>query len=305
MSSKQIELPEFPEFRPIKFEVKDSIERVTHRLPPYSDFNFNSLHSWNVDGKSSASLLNDNLVISMADYQAEDTINSIIGTNNTNETVFVLLDYLEQNGHDPVLRLVAETVVSQLDGDIYDIQEDRDSFDYIYNMEDMSNLSGKKFKSKRRSAQKCRDSNRVEVVTYNKSERIENGVFSVVAKWKLFKTSVPQDELDAITRMLKRFNEQDSVIITGVYFDDELAGFSIDEKLPDNYVQSHYSKTLPFYNGISEYLNQELAKKLHSEGYEHWNWEQDLGIEGLRAMKEGYKPVRFLKKYSVTRRKDC
>ena len=54
------------------------------------------------------------------------------------------------------------------------------------------------------------------------------------------------------------------------------------------------------YKGVNAYLINELAKILYKKGIVYINWEQDLGILGLRENKESYLPTRYLKKYSLS-----
>jgi hypothetical protein len=48
------------------------------------------------------------------------------------------------------------------------------------------------------------------------------------------------------------------------------------------------------------YVATELASKVRIRGAMCFNYEQDLGIEGIRAHKMMLKPNRFLKKYTVS-----
>ena len=46
---------------------------------------------------------------------------------------------------------------------------------------------------------------------------------------------------------------------------------------------------------------EEEARILHDMNIPYYNWEQDLGIPGLRYSKEKYKPIFYLKKFTVSR----
>ena len=48
-----------------------------------------------------------------------------------------------------------------------------------------------------------------------------------------------------------------------------------------------------------EYLTQKTATHLETLGIAEWNWEQDLGVEGMRRSKTSFVPTRHLKKFIV------
>jgi len=44
-------LPEFPKFKGIELSDKEDVEKITHKYPSYSDFNFVSMWSWDIKGE--------------------------------------------------------------------------------------------------------------------------------------------------------------------------------------------------------------------------------------------------------------
>ena len=53
------------------------------------------------------------------------------------------------------------------------------------------------------------------------------------------------------------------------------------------------------FSGLGAFLIHENSRLLSEKGVQLFNWEQDMGINGLRIWKESYKPCYFLKKYEV------
>ena len=77
-------------------------------------------------------------------------------------------------------------------------------------------------------------------------------------------------------------------------------GFTVYEILSSEYAISHFAKAdISYHRAINDMLNWEEAKVLDERGIKYFNWEQDLGIPGLRKSKEKYKPTFFLKKLSI------
>ena len=63
-----IMIPQFPEFKSLELSDKKDIESFTKRFPPYSDFNFVSMWSWDIKEEIRISQLNGNLVVRFTDY---------------------------------------------------------------------------------------------------------------------------------------------------------------------------------------------------------------------------------------------
>ena len=74
-------IPEFPQFKPLTLSDKESIERITQKYPPYSDFNFMSMRCWDIKGKIKISKFNNNLVVRFTDYLKGNPFFSFWGDN--------------------------------------------------------------------------------------------------------------------------------------------------------------------------------------------------------------------------------
>src|SRR6185295_11781832 len=125
-------IPEFPKFKKLELEDKKEIEEFTSKFPPYSDFNFVSMWSWDIRGEMRISQLQENLVVKFTDYLTGKPFYSFLGNKNTNSTVEKLLFLSKAEKLEMVLKLVPEDSVLGLDIKKYNIVEDRDHFDYIY-----------------------------------------------------------------------------------------------------------------------------------------------------------------------------
>ena len=102
--------------------------------------------------------------------------------------------------------------------------------------------------------------------------------------------------------MLRLFesSETDNLIITMVTEEDRNLAFSIEELLPNGYCMGHFWKADIGRSGIYNFLLHTIAEYLRTQDIEWWNFEQDLGIEGLRRSKMSFSPVNFRKKYKVS-----
>lgn len=303
-------LPIFPIFKKIDLNDKLDIESILKNFPPYSDYNFTSLWSWDYGNAREVSLLNGNLVILFNDYSTEDRFLSFLGDNLINETVSALIDYAELNGLSKSLILIPETSVRSLNNistpDL-NIVEDRDHFDHVYSTKDLANYSGTRYHSKRISSKKFLRTfpdatyQHIDLAKYEDKDKLHN----VLIQWDMAKKGDDRGlslvhERSAINRLLESSGSH-SLILSRLKIKDGLIGFGIDELLWDEYAISHFFKVNPKYSGSGDFLTQKIAEYLSDKGARLWNWEQDLGIDSLKRHKLSYRPIAALKKYRISR----
>lgn len=297
-------IPVFPKFKKISRNDRDEILSYTQGFLPYSDYNFNSLWSWDTTGEMKLSTLNGNLVVMLPDYLTGQPALSFIGNKKLKDTVSTLLEYTEKKGINSGLTLIPEIAINRLSTKDFRIEEDKNNFDYIFSTKKLSELSGRNFKTKRLMAKRFITNHpdatfKTSLVSNSDSHK---QILEVLKKWEGKKAKkddlVLENKAIRRTLMLSKIDKNE-LILSGVYLNDELLAFSIDEVLNIGYAISHFFKIKSDYKGVSEYLNQQTAQFLHEDGVELWNWEQDLGITGLNKSKMGYRPVQFLKKYKI------
>lgn len=302
-----IEFPEFPAFKPVEFSDKAEFERAAQGYSHFADYNFNNFYSWDTETQHAISTINGNLVLRFSDYVTGEPFYSFAGQNKLEETSTALLDSASQSGVEPVLKLIPEQVALAIMGTSgLRVEEDVDSFDYIYLMKNISKYSGPRYKNKRRAVRALLAQEAICVKEGSWGNSSFEKILGVLVDWEAAKKSNGKAadleyESVAIKRMLDISKDQNEVMITFANVSDRAVGFSIDELLPSGFVLSHYFKTLPQYTGLTEYFNRSVASKLISRGGTYWNWQQDLGIKDLRQMKIGYRPARKLRKYVIRR----
>ena len=125
-------LPQFPKFKELQLPDVEDVQRYTAQYAPFSDFNFASLWSWNIDSSVLLSDLNGNLVVRLGDYVTGAVFYSFLGDSRVNDTVEALIDLSSRENLQPRLRLVPEVVAGQLDSDRFSITEDDKHADYIF-----------------------------------------------------------------------------------------------------------------------------------------------------------------------------
>jgi len=291
----------FPSFSAIDFKDKDEIASFTRKYDTYSDYSFVNLFTWNTNDRAGISWLNGNLVIKLPDYLIKDKyIYLLIGDRNIDETVAILIKEFGR------LDLIPKFIIENLSHpEIYAIAEDRDSFDYVYRVEDIANLSGKRYKNKRNALNNTLQelNNILELSSTSElSQSVINEIIGVKELWET-QTSQSSEMIDSESTALKRLFEnfeEFELQVTLCRLDGKLNGFTIYEVVNDTYAICHFEKSINTeFEGLGVVLANKAAKSLLGKT-EFVNWEQDLGIPGLRKSKRSYNPSHFQRKYWVS-----
>ena len=300
-------IPTFPNFKNLTTDDMAGIRTFGSLFPPYSDFNFISMYCYDTNNDFLISNLNGNLVVRFKEYESEEHFYSFLGVNKPLDTIVMLMEHSKTEGINQILKLVPEhsikTLLQQPGESGFKISEDPANFDYIISVPKLISLKGRKIYSYknliRRFYKKYPD---VIIKTLNlEDDSISRDIIKLFLIWAESKKKSDDEikfELQAIKRLLSIAGMVELVSI-GVYADNKLIGFSIEEVDHDGYAMAHFGKADVKYGGIYQVLEYESAKFLESKGCQFVNLEQDLGIEGLMRNKRNWDPVSYLKKYLI------
>ncbi len=298
-------IPTFPTFKSLELPDKRAVERLTKVFPAYSDFNFTSLWVWNIKNAVKISKLNGNLVVLFADYVTGEPFLSFIGDKKVSATAFQLLSYAKVHFKQNFLKLIPEELAPYFSfkDSPFIVHHDRADADYIYLSDHLMTMREWSKNPKGKALRKYLSTfpeHKVVVAPLSKINK--DHYLDVFHKWSLEKHgnhAFDLNEFKAFERFLGLADTH--IVFVSLYVGDELAGFSAYELLPKHYAVAHFSKAhTSVYPGVYEILNWEEGKVMHAKGVKFLNWEQDLGIPGLRHAKEKYRPYFLLKKIMVT-----
>lgn len=292
-------IPQFPEFKKLELSDKEEVERYTEKFPPYSDFDFASIWSWDVKEEMGLSLLNNNLVIRFTNYTTGEPLLSFLGTDDVNETARELL----RHASDGTLGLIPEVSVVGLDPTIFAIEEAREQFDYVCNVENHVSYEDRKLKSHRKLLQQFRNAypgfERVSLDMTSKEAQEE--VAHVYKRWDESRGFVTMSEAFAYERFLTGAGALNYTAV-GIRVEGKLVAFHAASLPQGGCADALFSKADTTYRGVYAALDHVVAIDLLERGYTHMNIQQDLGIESLRRAKESLHPAYFLKKYTLSLR---
>jgi len=179
------------------------------------------------------------------------------------------------------------------------VKEDRNNFDYIYNTEDLIELKGRKYHSKKNHINRFISNNNF--IYQPIDTDILNECLEFEKEWCRQRNCSENEELMAEQQAIQEalLNYQKLKLKGGVIkIDGRVEAFTFGEGINDCTAVVHIEKANPNINGLYAVINQQFC--LHElSGYKYVNREEDMGIEGLRKSKQSYHPVRLDKKYSI------
>lgn len=287
-------LPEFPAMKPLEISDRAAVEACTHALPCSSDHNFMSLWMWDTLGLTRIGRVGQNLVIELADYETHELRTTLLGSDDPGTAARIVLES-GVGRLDLVPEFVADTLPSE-----FTIIHDRDQDDYVLDVELLADLAGKALSKHRRKANKCAAEigPDLEVKLVEDPQDALPGLFERWVQTRAKDDEETRDELLAVHRLVSEWPEL-AVEALGLYDAGVLIGAMVYELLPDGAI-GHYQKADTSYDGVFPLLQRCACQRLRDLGVRELNFEQDLGIEGLRTSKMRWRPVRFVKKYRVS-----
>ena len=191
-----------------------------------------------------------------------------------------------ERGAEPLIGLLNNAYAEQLHRlyrGVVTIKEDRDSFDYIYERQNLANLSGKKYHAKRNHISRFLRNHDDYSVKELSSNNLSDALY-VAERWQ--EKSEDSGELGVIRDAAAHFKELGLFGLV-LYVDGRPAAMCMASEINDCVCDVHFEKAVEIDEGYAV-INNEFAK--HFQKYTLINREEDLGLEGLRKAKLSYHP---------------
>ena len=270
------------------------------------EYNFANLYLW---GRQRAAFLEDSLVF-FSQFNQRSVYLFPLCKGDLKKT----LDTIIHDAHtrDIPCRLTSLThedcdKLEALYPDQFHIHHDRNSFDYIYNIEDLATLKGKKFQKKRNHLNKFKQMHpgySFAPLTAENTPQVED----MLRRWYAQKLESNPDgdfymEQVAISRALRHREELDMeglVLMDG----EEILAMALGSFLAGSTFDVQFEKAIDetayvaMCSGFAAHL---MEKHPHLQ---YLNREDDLGIEGLRKSKLAYNPVTLIEKHWACLKED-
>jgi len=181
----------------------------------------------------------------------------------------------------------------------FDYSQDPNFFDYVYDIEKLATLVGKKLHAKRNHINRFLENYPDWIFEPITAESLP-ACLAMAKEWAKLRED---DDLDALNRASKYF---DALNLEGglLRVNGHVVAFTIGEPLNSDTYIVHFEKAFSDMQGAYPMINREFARYLqtHRPNIRYVNREEDLGIENLKRAKQSYYPVFMVEKYHATRK---
>jgi hypothetical protein len=288
-------------FTPIKLDQKDAytpyLRCGSHRGCAYS---FVNLYLW---GRQQAAIVENQLVVfSQFDRKSVYTFPS--GCCDPTAALEAIIHDAKERGIPCRLVGLSQDDCAALER-LYPgklkYHYDRDSFDYVYDINDLADLPGRKFQKKRNHLNRFRQQNpdhRLEPITEENLPEVE----ALVEKWYALREEADphSDFLLERAALKKALRQLEALELEGLLLrtSEGVVAMTLGSQLSDDTFDIHFEKALDIADGAYPAINNGFARYLREKypNIHFLNREDDLGIEGLRKAKLSYNPHHLVEK---------
>jgi uncharacterized protein len=294
----------FPEFKTLELQDKDIFREFLKAYEPEtSELTFTNLFIWRSYYKFKWSVYKDWLVIVSLEGEYGTYAMEPIGPSPRDEVTRLVLEWMreEKKENNPRIERADERILAEIEGmKGISIESTRDHFDYVYLRDELVNLAGNKYRSKRNHINQL-----LRTYSYQYSDLAPYHIQDCIElqdRWCEMKRC--EDDLDllgewdAVKEILKSYTsfEVQGAVIT---IENKVVAFTIGQMLNDDTAVVHIEKADPEIPGLYPVINQQFCEN-NWKNVKYINREQDLGIPGLREAKLSYYPDHMVNKFRIT-----
>ncbi len=264
------------------------------------DFSFTNLYLW---GRQSFALVCDHIVL-FSQFSRRSVYPYPIGTGDKKPVLDAIIADAHARGipcRITGLDAAAKETLETLYPGKFRFHSDEGAFDYVYDIDNLADLRGKKYQSKRNHINRFKDTYPDYAVEPLTEENLP-AVRQMVQQWYDERQNVDPNgdyhmEKAALEKAFRDFRALDMEGL--VLLDSEkVVAMTLGSPMTGNTYDVHFEKALADVNGAYAVINWAFARYIR-EKYPHVRYldrEEDMGLEGLRKAKQSYHPHHQIEK---------
>ncbi|MDO4869197.1 MAG: phosphatidylglycerol lysyltransferase domain-containing protein [Bacillota bacterium] len=229
------------------------------------------------------------------------TCNGEYDKESLRETIYMAKERFEKQGQPFSLRLVPFHLMEIIKEAVPELSwaDDRPNYDYIYLTQDLIELKGRDFHSKKNHLNYFKKTFDYEYVQLTSD--MADDAMKFIDEFNQRK-DVPANEMELLKMeeeaMKDVFENLEKVGYEAgaILIDGKIEAIAVGGHLGSKMITEHVEKANVNYRGLYQAINNEFCK--HTAAWAKYiNREEDMGIPNLRKAKLSYRPVKLLEKY--------
>ena len=288
-------------FEPLKLSQRENYEKLLFQCRDRGcEYSFANLYLW---GRQRIAFLEEHFVM-FSQFNRRTVYPFPVGSGDKKAVLDAIIQDSRKRGIPCRITGLNEEkcrLIEALYPGKFRIHCDRDSYDYVYDINDLADLKGRKFQKKRNHLNKFHSLYPNAVVTPITPELLpkvrEMAEEWYAAKLRLDPTGDFHMERSALKKAfdhLEALDMESLVLMDG----DGVLAFTLGSRLAEDTFDIHFEKAREDAEGAYPAINCEFARYLRSKYPEvkYLNREDDMGLEGLRKAKLSYNPHHLTEK---------
>ena len=234
-----------------------------------------------------------------------------IGSGNRREVVRLILEDAKERGIP--CRIGGLTLEDREEMEQWFSQEfllvpDRDGQDYVYDIDDLADLKGRKFQRKRNHVNRFRAVHPDYTVEPITQENLQQARDLVIHWYDYHRENGGGDYLLEKLAIDRAFRHYEALGMDGILLkiDGETVAMTMGSFMAPHMVDVHFEKAREDIDGAYAAVNSEFARYIRAKypDIRYLDREDDMGLEGLRKAKTSYNPHHMVEKFRAYPKED-
>ena len=265
------------------------------------EYSFTNLNLW---GRQKAAFVDGYLVL-FSQFERRSVYPYPIGSGDIKPVLDAIIQDAAQRGIRCRISSMGEDdcrLLESLYPGRFQFYHDRDSYDYLYRIEDLAELAGRKYQKKRNHINRFR-TNHINAQTLPLNEKTMDLAKKLVDIWFEQYTAWDPEGDNHLERiaLCRAFSHYEELGMEGLVLveDGEPLAMAMGSPLSADTFDIHFEKAREDADGAYAVINQAFARYLREKypDLRYLNREDDLGLEGLRKAKLSYYPDHLVEKH--------
>ena len=290
------------DFHRLTLAQKEEYDRILLSCPPRGcEYSFANLCLW---GRQQAAFLYG-CVAFFSHFQGRSVYPYPIGPGDRKAVLEEILRDARERGIPCRITGMPDADRAELEAwfpDMFHIRTDRDGFDYVYAVDDLADLRGRKFQKKRNHFNRFRAEHPDYEVRELNACNMHQALHMVDDWYRVRMKADPDgDYLLENIAMARAFRNYSGLKMEGIALVDggEVVAVTMGSRLSQDTFDIHFEKAREDVDGAYNAVNCEFARflRLKYPEVKYLDREDDMGLEGLRKAKLSYNPHHMVEKH--------